>query len=272
MRTLKLTIAYEGTDFGGWQRQRGHQAVRPTIQETLEQAVRTITGEPVSVVGSGRTDAGVHALAQVAHIRLRSEMPCARLQLALNGLLPRTIAVLRIEDAPPEFHAQYSAVAKRYRYRIALGAVALPFDRRYVWHARVPLNVALMRRELRALTGTHNFRAFARAGRPVKSFRRRILGATLVRRGGELVFEVDGTGFLHTMVRSLVGTLVDVGRGRLPPGTLQGLLASGRRAGAGRTAPPQGLCLVQVSYGRQRHENATKPLTGPRRRDKLRVL
>ena len=258
MRTLKLTIAYDGTRYAGWQVQRRSRgrgargAGPPTIQGTLEGVLQRILQERVRVIGSGRTDAGVHALAQVAHVRIRSGMSKARLLAAMNHLLPRDIAVTAIEEPGGAFHAQFSATRKRYRYRIVTRPVVLPFIRPYVHQVRAPLNVPLMRRELWALAGRHDFRAFARA----KSVRgrsttRAITAARLMRQDGELILELAGNGFLHTMVRSITGTLIDVGRGRLPPGTMRRLLRTKDRLQVGITAPARGLTLVSVGYGRR---------------------
>ena len=249
LRMLKLTVAYDGTRYAGWQMQR--RATRQsTIQGTLERVLRKILQEPVTVVGSGRTDAGVHALAQVAHLRTRSTIPCERLRHSLNQLLPPDIAVTRVTEAGAAFHARYSALRKRYRYRLLTAPVVLPFVRPYVHHVHGPLDVPLMRREAAALKGRHDFRAFARASSPRATTVRRITSVRLVRRGDELQLDIEGNGFLHTMVRSIAGTLLDIGRGRLPPGSVRRLLATGNRHLAGTTAPAQGLTLVSVTYGR----------------------
>jgi tRNA pseudouridine38-40 synthase len=221
---------------------------KPTIQGTLERVLSQILQEPVRVLGSGRTDAGVHALAQVAHLRTRSQLPRERLLRSVNALLPPDIAVMRIEAAPEGFHAQFQARSKRYRYRIFTGPVVPPFIRPYVHHVRVPLNVGLMRREAAALAGRHDVRAFARAGSGRSETVRTIRECRVVRRNQELHVEVEADGFLRTMVRSLVGTLLDIGRGRLPPGRIRALLRRGSRELAGTTAPARGLALVSVSY------------------------
>lgn len=249
-RTLKLTIAYDGTRYAGWQVQRAGQP-QPTVQGTLEQVLATVLREPVRLTGSGRTDAGVHALAQVAHLKTRSDLSAARLLKSVNALLPQDIAVLRIEDAAGGFHARFGASRKRYRYRMYTGEVVPPFDRPYVHHVRAPLNLARMRREAGALTGRHDFKAFARASSPRHSTVRGITAIRLARRGPELHLDVEGNGFLHTMVRSIAGTLIDVGRGRLPAGTMRKMLRTKTRTLAGTTAPAKGLTLVQVTYGRR---------------------
>jgi len=203
----------------------------------------------VRVVASGRTDAGVHAEAQIAHVSTRSTIPAARLLRSVNALLPPDIAVSHVEEASRRFHARFDARTKRYRYRIFTGEVVPPFVRPYVHQVRVPLDVARMRREVQALRGRYDFRAFARAEaareRPTN---KAVTNVQLARRGRELHLTIEGNGFLHTMVRSIAGTLIDVGRGRLPAGTVGRMLATGGRHLAGATAPSRGLCLVSVRY------------------------
>ncbi len=256
MRTLKLTVAYDGTRYAGWQIQRANgRRTQPTIQDTLQDTLRQILQEPVIVTGSGRTDAGVHAEGQVAHVRTRSRLEPRRLLRSLNQLLPPDIAVLRIDDAPAAFHARFTARRKRYRYRLYTGPVVPPFVHPYVHQVGAPLNLALLRREAAALKGHHDFRAFARA-RPHGTTRRTITSVALRRRGVELQLEFEGNGFLHTMVRSMVGTLLDVGRGRLPAGTVRRMLRTGNRRLAGTTAPAKGLTLLDVAYGRNASSNS----------------
>ena len=256
MKTLKLTIAYDGTRYAGWQIQKSSRQTagggrqKPTIQGTLERVLRRILQEPVKVIGSGRTDAGVHALAQVAHVRTSSALSCHRLLRSLNQLLPPDLAVTRIEDAEESFHARFRAKRKRYRYRLFTGLVVPPFIRRYVCHLREPVNVALMRREAESLRGCHDFSAFARTGSGRRSTTRTISEIHVRRLGDEVLLETEGDGFLHTMVRSIAGTLVDVGRGRLPAGTVRRMLSTRQRRLAGATAPANGLTLVSVTYAR----------------------
>ena len=254
MRTLKLTLAYDGTRYAGWQRQ-GARERRPTIQATLEDVLSKILRERVIVLGSGRTDAGVHAEAQVAHARVRSSMPLARLHRALNATLPPDITATRLEEAAPTFHAQRHVRVKRYRYRIVLGEVVLPFERRYVQHVRGRVDVSRMRQEARAVKGVHDFKAFCRAESAARqvSTRRTISDVVVRRRGPRITIELEGNGFLHGMVRSIVGTLLQVGQGKRPLGTVARLLRTKDRRQVGFTAPARGLCLVEVQYDGQAH-------------------
>lgn len=252
LRVLKLAIAYDGTAYAGWQRQAPRaEARRRSIQAVVERAFQAVTQRRVCVVGSGRTDAGVHAEAQVAHAHVHSQLPVHRLLRALNHLLPPEIRVMTLEEAPAQFHARFSPSLKQYRYRIHLGGEATPFVARYVHQYRgAPLSLARMRREAARLKGRHNFKAFARASNPRRTAVRTLTDVRLTRHGRELWLEVEGDGFLHTMVRSIAGTLIDVGRGRLPEGTVRRMLQSRDRRLAGTTAPGKGLALVRVTYGK----------------------
>lgn len=238
----RLTVAYDGTAYGGWQR----QAHATTVQQLIEGALAKIVGQPVTVHGSGRTDAGVHARAQMASVRLRTRLPPATLQRALNANLPADIRVLGVGRAPAGFHARFSARAKEYRYRIDTGAVADPFARAYAWHHPRSLDVAAMRRAGRVLVGRHDFSALA-----AKSERnpvRRVTKLEIRRRGRWLEIAVVADGFLYKMVRSLVGALVKVGEGRLSVGQLRAILQSRQRTAAVETAPARGLVLWRVWY------------------------
>ncbi len=274
----KLTLAYDGTEFHGWQVQQNDLAT-PTIQGTLSAAIQAVTGERVLPQGSGRTDAGVHAAAQVASFALAAPIPAENLQRALNRILPAAIRILAAEPAPADFHARHSAVGKVYRYRIFQGSVCSPFLARYVTCSRWPLDFEAMQTAARAILGEHDFTSFAaldpdRAAR-VKdreardSNIRRIDGSQWVSAalpcssvnpfaeqdfsvsesvGQIFTYTVRGNGFLHHMVRNLVGTFMEIGRGRLAPSAMGEILHSRDRALAGPTAPARGLCLVEVLY------------------------
>lgn len=283
MPTFKLTLAYDGTGFVGWQR----QASGVSIQGLLEDALRGLAGRVVPVAGAGRTDAGVHALGQVASFSIERAMGADALMRALNGRLPGAVRVVAAEEAAPSFHARFGAGAKTYRYRIWNARVVTPFEGRYAWHVVAPLDVDRMAAAGRLIEGRHDFAAFQAAGASTTTTERvigasRIVAARLSAvgsklsttgdtderivsssgmdlrvlpdlRGGALasplvVYEITGDGFLRHMVRNIVGTLVEIGRGRRPVEWIGQVLASRDRKGAGPTAPPEGLFLVAVDY------------------------
>ena len=245
MRTLKLTIAYDGTPFVGWQR----QAAGESIQALIEGALARFEGAAVTVHGAGRTDAGVHALAQVASVELTAAHDTAAIQRGLNARLPPQVRILAVAEAASGFHARFSATAKAYQYRICNAALVSPFERLYVWHVPEPLDVDAMVEAAAALVGTHDFAAFQSTGSETSGTIRTITRSSIGRRAdGLLVYDVEGTGFLRHMVRALAGTLVEIGRRRRPASSMAALLASRHRADAGATAPPHGLFLVHVNY------------------------
>ena len=280
MRTIKLTLAYDGTDFAGWQTQESDRSVQATLEETLEK----ITGARPSTLASGRTDAGVHALGQVVSFRTESRLTCDVLQRALNAELPRTIAVLGAADVHEGFHATHDALRKRYRYVLHDGPVRDVFALRYAWHlGRGRLDVPAMQRAAAALVGTHDFSSFETTGAPRKTSVRTVYDLSIERgragqgrgerngpslppgearaeralpagegRAGEgsdfVALEIEANGFLYNMVRTVVGTLVEVGRAARPESWPGEVLAAADRRRAGRTAPPQGLFLVRVQY------------------------
>jgi tRNA pseudouridine38-40 synthase len=245
MRTLKLTVTYDGTRFVGWQR----QAEGDSIQGLLEDALARFEGAPVTVHGAGRTDAGVHALGQVASVRVTCGHDVATLTRALNAHLPADVRVLSVEEADPEFHARFSARSKTYRYVIRNAPVARPFERLYVWHLSGRLDVDAMREAAGTVVGTHDFAAFQSVGTETPGSVRTMLRSDIVElEPGLIAYEVTGEGFLRYMVRALTGTLVEIGRGWREPGSMRALLAGGRRADSGATAPPHGLFLVSVDY------------------------
>ena len=243
-RNLKIVIEYDGSAYVGWERQKNGLG----IQEVMEDAVHTITRERVVVDGSGRTDAGVHALGQVASFRIDKEIQVEKLRLGINAVLPPDIAVLLIEEVPSDFHARRSAKSKRYRYTILNGPARRPHFRHVSYHFPQPLDEAAMDEAAGYLVGEHDFTAFAREADQKKTCVRTILEARVVRDGAFLYIDVVGTGFLYNMVRIITGTLIEVGAGKRDPGSVPALLLSKRREQAGYTVPAQGLALVQVDY------------------------
>jgi len=253
MRNIRLLIAYDGADFHGWQR----QPHTPTIQEALETRLAKITGGPVTLYGSGRTDAGVHAAGQVANFKTLCPIPCASLVIALNDVLPAAIRVRKAEEVSAMFHARYNAAAKTYRYRILQAQICQPFLARYVYHHPYPLNYRRMTAAARLLEGEHDFTSFAGSDPAAKNKKKQkdsnvrqiFQSRVAVRKELSLVvYEVRGSGFLHHMVRNIVGTLLEVGNGKLRPEDLPGILEARDRSQAGATAPACGLCLVRVEY------------------------
>jgi tRNA pseudouridine38-40 synthase len=248
MRNLKLTVAYDGTDFAGWQ----IQPEAATVQGTLSLAIGRITGEKVLPQGSGRTDAGVHALAQVATFQTDSVIPTGNFVVALNDILPASIRVLSAEEVATDFHPRKSAQAKTYHYRIYREAICSPFLSRYVWHYPYPLDEPAMREAAPLIEGEHDFTSFAAVdperGREGVSNVRRIFSSQFRKESSELIYEVRGNGFLHHMVRNLVGTFLLVGKGTLKPADVTRILGARDRSAAGATAPANGLYLVDVEY------------------------
>jgi tRNA pseudouridine38-40 synthase len=250
MRNLKLTLAYDGSEFSGWQVQPG----RATIQGTLAEAILRITNEQCLPQGSGRTDAGVHALAQTATVELRSSIPTTGFLIALNDTLPASIRVTSVESVADQFHARKSAKAKIYRYRIYRADICPPFLARYVYHHPYPLDELAMSAAAHEVIGEHDFTSFAavdpeRGRDEAVSNVRTIFASSWCREGDEFIYSVRGSGFLHHMVRNLVGTFLLVGKGTLQRGDIPRVLqARNRSANPGATAPASGLYLVNVEY------------------------
>jgi tRNA pseudouridine38-40 synthase len=244
LRTLKLIVQYDGTDYVGWQRQPNGVS----IQELIERAIEPIEGRPVTVIGAGRTDAGVHALGQVASVQLEAAIDAPALARALNATLPEDVRVASAEEAAPDFNARFSAKGKVYAYRISNGSFLPPFERRYVWHLPGPLDVDRMREGAKALVGTHDFSAFRAAGSDAATSERTIRELRIEIEPERVTVTVAGDGFLRYMVRAIVGTLVEVGQGRRPVESVAAALASRDRAHAGPTAPAKGLVLLRVDY------------------------
>lgn len=251
-RNLRLLLAYDGTGFHGWQR----QPTLATVQACVEDAAARIVAEPVKLYASGRTDAGVHALGQVANFTTSCRIPIANLQQALNDILPADVRVRGVHEVAPDFHARYAVRSKTYRYRILQADVCPPFLWRYVWHCPHPFDRRLMAEAARIFTGEHDFTSFAATGAAEEaddvepSMVRTVFSSRILwrERSAMLAYEVQGSGFLHHMVRNLVGTLVEVGRGRLTPDDVLRILRARDRTLAGPTAPAQGLCLMRVEY------------------------
>ena len=263
MRNLKLILAYDGADFAGWQVQPG----RTTVQGALSSAIGRVSAENVLPQGSGRTDAGVHALAQVASFTTASSIPPENWVRALNDVLPPSIRVLDVTEAPPDFHARKSARAKTYRYRILRTPICPPFLARYVWHYPYPLEESAMIAAAPGVVGEHDFTSFAAvdperveriaAGKESRALAsspngttntRTIFSSVWTREGEELIYSVRGSGFLHHMVRNLVGTFLLVGKGTVPPEGVRRILDARNRSAAGPTVPASGLYLVEVEY------------------------
>jgi tRNA pseudouridine38-40 synthase len=244
-RNFKLVIEYDGTDYHGWQRQKGV----PTIQGTIESAIKVMTKQAVSLIGSGRTDAGVHSLGQVATFKVDTNLTPIVFKKGLNSLLPPDIIIKDVEQVSDHFHARYDCKGKCYQYHILNREISSVMHRRFVWHIRQPLRIDDMRDALSCLRGRHDFSAFEATGGDCKSAVRVVSDIGLdAYEEGRLVFRISADGFLRYMVRNIVGTLVDVGRGRLSTKALHEIFLSKDRTSAGATAPPQGLFLMHVFY------------------------
>ena len=281
MTTFKITLAYDGAGFVGWQR----QASGMSIQKLIEDALADLDGRDVAVAGAGRTDAGVHALGQVAGFSLERAIAPDTLARALNARLPETVRVVAAEEVPPRFHARFDARWKTYRYRLWHGRTSNPFERQYAWHVSGALDVAAMAAAARLVEGRHDFAGFQGAGSDPNTTEREVFSSRIVRSrklsttegtevteaqtglflrvprvlcGGELIqYEIAGDGFLRHMVRNIVGTLVEIGRGRRSVESIGEVLASRDRARAGPTAPAEGLFLVHVAYDEHPRAPAT---------------
>jgi len=267
MTRWKTILTYDGTPFNGWQIQPN----LPTVQGTLAQAIHHITGETVLPQGSGRTDAGVHALAQVASFSLAAPIPAPNLHKALNRALPPSIRILSVEQAPEDFHARHSALRKTYEYRISTTPICSPMLAPYVWNCPWPLDLAILQQAAAYVLGTHDFTSFAAADPdltareaqsvespdppsipdslfPIPCSTRTIFESSWRSDNDLFIYRVTGSGFLHHMVRNLVGTFVEAGRGRISANSIPVILLAQNRAAAGPTAPARGLFLVEVEY------------------------
>ncbi len=245
LKNIRLLIQYDGTDYAGWQRQRN----LPTIQGVLEDVIRRITGDDIHIHGAGRTDAGVHAIGQVANFHTESRLTPHELKRAINALLPEDIVIATADEAPPDFHARRDAKGKIYLYVILNRDFPSPIWRRYSWWVRWSLDLDLMKKASDLLIGTHDFSSFTNSGGSCSSTIRTIYRVDLIRKKrGFLLFEIEADGFLKQMVRIIVGTLVEVGRGRMDINRFLRLLEVKERRLAGPTAPARGLFLKEVKY------------------------
>ena len=242
---LKLIVAYDGAPFGGWQ----SQSHRNTVQDHLERAFKRVTGEVVRVQGAGRTDAGVHALAQCAHVDVLKFLPADRWIKALSAVLPPAIRVLRCRYVPPDFHARLSAKGKIYRYRIWTAPILPPFEYRRAWHIAQPLDLKILKSAAKPFVGTHDFATFAaNRGKPERNTVRTINSLRVRKKGPCVTIEFDGNGFLYKMVRLMVGALVKCALGRMRVEEITSRLHSGKVGSARFAAPAEGLYLVRVRY------------------------
>ncbi|MFI5322363.1 MAG: tRNA pseudouridine(38-40) synthase TruA [Thermodesulfobacteriota bacterium] len=244
MKNIKLAIEYDGTNYVGWQR----QPTGPTIQETIETSLKVITGEDIKLLGSGRTDSGVHALGQVAHFRTESRLSISEIQKGLNSILPKDIAIIETEEVDPGFHAQLSARSKTYIYKILNRPFPSAILRDRTWFIPFPLNALLMNEAARMLLGEHDFRAFTQSESTVKSTIRNVFSAGVETRKDILEFRIESDGFLKRMVRLIVGTLVQVGKEKITPEQFYGILESGEKTKFVHSAPARGLYLKEVRY------------------------
>ena len=245
-RKIQLLIAYDGTGFHGWQSQPGMR----TVQSVLAHAIRRVVKEPVEVLGSGRTDSGVHAAGQVAHFETTSGIPTSNLRLAIGSRLPKDMTVIRVREVHPDFHSIRSALSKCYRYRIhnAIGRPVGQLRDRYTYHVWHPIDEERLRAGAQHFLGERDFSAMASKAAPRESYVRLVTRVSVFRRFHELIIDVEGSGFLYRQVRNMVGTLLEVGRGHWEPDHVAAILESLDRSKAGPTAPAKGLCLQWLRY------------------------
>lgn len=246
-RNIKMVLEYDGSRYYGWQR-LGDDSNNNTIQGKLEEVLSHMTGEETAVNGSGRTDAGVHALGQVANFHTDSEMSCDEIRVYLTSYLPKDIGVRSVDEVPERFHSRLTATAKTYLYRIAKPECPSVFDRKYTWQFPEALNLEDMKKAAAYLVGRHDFKGFSSVKKTKKSTVREIYSIEITELDREIQIHIRGNGFLYNMVRIISGTLVDVGRGWRTPESVLDVLASADRSDAGITAPPQGLFLESVEY------------------------
>jgi tRNA pseudouridine38-40 synthase len=272
VRNIKLTIEYDGKNYRGWQVQKSHQVIirfaqdaqsrtlkrqrsaktlshlSKTIQETIEQTLQKILQEKIKLIGSGRTDAGVHALAQIANFKTKSNISLDRLLKALNGLLPLDISIARVEEKNLNFHSRFDTKSKIYRYTLLNRKYRSAFLRNTAYFYPHPLNTELMRKESKVLLGRHNFKSFQASDKKTREVTRTIKKIDITKDKDLILIDIEADGFLYNMVRNIVGTLIEIGRGRFSKGSLNKILHSQNRGMAGPTVPAKGLCLLKVKY------------------------
>ncbi len=244
MRNIKLTIEYDGKEFNGWQKQPN----KLNIQGNLEKVISDITKEDIEIIGSGRTDAGVHALGQVANFKTNSNIPIEKFAIAINSRLKKSIVVKKAEEVPERFHSRYNCKKKTYRYVINNSETGSAIYRNLEYNIKIPLNVEKMQEAAKYFVGEHDFSAFKASGTSSKSSVRTIYSAKVTKDGERIYIELTGNGFLYNMVRIISGTLVEVGLGKIKPEEIAEIIDSKNRQNAGKTLPPYGLYLVEVNY------------------------
>ena len=244
MNKIRLTIEYDGTNYIGWQWQPDGES----LQKIVEEAIAQVVGKPIRLHSSGRTDAGVHARGMIAHFQVDKVLPLAAYREGVNNFLPKDVAILSAELAPIDFHARFSAVGKWYRYTVWQGEVRSPLLSGRYWHIRDELDIELMKSAVSCLLGRHDFSAFRSSGCDAVTTQREIVGVEITEEHGVIHFDIAGNGFLRNMIRIIVGTVVEIGRGKRSIKTMQELLENGQRDVSGVTAPAVGLCLMQVWY------------------------
>ena len=244
MRNIKLTISYDGTRYKGWQLQKNGW----TVQAEIEKAIKKVLGKQYRVHGASRTDSGVHAKAQVINFKTSSNIPVSKIPLALNSVLPEDVAVIKAEEVRIDFNPQFDAKSKHYRYYILNSNKRDPFSEKYLWRVPSKLNASLMNKEAKVLIGRHDFKSFQATDKRERSSVRKITRISVKKKKETIAIDVEADGFLYNMVRNITGTLVDIGRGYLPPGSMKKILKAKDRTKAGPTAPPQGLFLMEVKY------------------------
>lgn len=245
MRNIKLTIEYDGTNYSGWQTQRAQK----TVQKTIETALGRMLGEEICLTASGRTDSGVHALGQAANFKTKTRLSCEKIKRALNGNLPQDISIKDCRDVMPDFNARFDVKSKLYRYTIYNSSSKMAINRQYVCRLAYPLDINIMKKEAKALVGKRDFKAFHASGRKVDDCIRHIKRIDIKKDKKNFIYiDIEANGFLYNMARNIVGTLVEVGRGKMLPGSTKKILKKRNRNIAGPTMPAKGLCLVKVKY------------------------